>query len=115
MLDLFLPDSILNSQSNDGHQFGWFDRGASSRFRLFPHMRNLDALEHRLDAVIHLAQRLADVAPIALATLPANGDTRRDKQRTVDGLDHFESRNRMRRPRQPVPTVGAVLRMQQSS
>jgi hypothetical protein len=78
-------------------------------------MRDFDAPQYCFDAVIHLAQRFADVATITLAALPANGDTGRDEQRPVDGLNDLERRNRMRGARQPVTAVGAVLRMQQAS
>src|SRR5271165_38564 len=64
-----------NRRLDNRHQFCRLLCGGFRRFRLFPHMRNLDALQYRLNAFIHLAQGLADVAPVALTTLPANGDT----------------------------------------
>src|SRR5579863_8028144 len=100
---------------NNRHQFGGFDSRASNRFWFFPHMRNLDPLQHRFDALIYFAQRFADVAPVALAALSANSDTRSNKQRTVDSLNHFESGNSVGRARQPVASIGTVLRMQQAS
>src|ERR1017187_341298 len=100
---------------DDRHQFGRLAYGARGCFRLFPHVRNLDALQHGFYALIHLAEGLADVATVALAALPANRDTGGNKQRSVDGLDHFKRRNRMGCARQPVPTVGAVMRVQQTS
>src|ERR1700730_11264795 len=81
---------------NDRHQFGWLDCRTSSRFRFFPHVRNLDAFQHCFDALIHFAQRLTDVAAIALTALPANRNARCDEQRAVDGLNHFESGNCVR-------------------
>jgi len=78
-------------------------------------MRNLDAFQHRFYAFIHLAQGFANVATITLATFSTNRDTRRDKQWAVDGLYYFEGRNRVRGPRQPVTTMRAMMREQQTS
>src|SRR5260370_15308148 len=78
-------------------------------------MRNVDAPERRFDAVIYVAQRLANIAPIALTALPANGDARRNEKRPVNGLNHLKGRNGMRRARQPVAAIRTVLRMQQTS
>src|SRR5580658_3951959 len=104
--------SSLRTLLNDRHQFGWLAGGSCSLFRFFPHVRNLDAFQNRFDALIHLAQRFADVATIALAALPANRNTGCDEQRAVDGLNYFESRDRVRGAGQPVTAVGTVLRMQ---
>src|SRR5579864_5800868 len=43
------------------------------------HVCNLDVLQHFLDALIHLAQRLADRAALGLIALAAHRDARRDK------------------------------------
>src|ERR1022692_3054127 len=97
---------------DDRYQFGRLGRGTPSQFRFFPHVRNLDALQHGLDALVHLTERFADVAAVALTALPANGDARSNEQRAVDSLNHLEGRNRVRRARQSIATVRTVLRMQ---
>src|SRR5215472_5257441 len=78
-------------------------------------MRNLDALQYSLDTLVYLAQRFADITPIALVTLPARGHARRNEKRTIDGLDYLKSRNRVRRTGERVAAVGTVLRLQQAS
>src|ERR1700722_16833454 len=108
---IFFDDSRVSSVSGDCHQFRRLGGFAHDLFRFFPHVRYLDALEHRFDTVVHLAQRFANVAAVALIALSAHRHARRDKKRTVDGLNHLESRDRMRRPRQGVSAVDAVLRM----
>src|SRR5580700_8276028 len=101
--------------SGDRNQFRRFRLLGGSFFRFFAHVRNLDAFQHGFNALIHLAQRLADVAAVALIALPANRDAGGDEQRAIDGLNHFKSGNRVGRASQRVSAVGAVLRLQQAS
>ena len=101
--------------SADGHQIGRLRSVTSGFFRLFAHVRNLDPLQYRLDALVHLAQRFANVAAVALVAFAAHRDAGGDEQRTVDRLNDLEGRNRVRRARQRIAAVGAVLRLQQSS
>src|SRR5947209_17685319 len=70
-------------------QLSGLGRSCSHLFGLFAHVRNLYALQNRFDAFIHLAQRLANVAAVTLIALPADGHARGDKQRAVNGLNHF--------------------------
>src|SRR5208283_1003291 len=83
-------------------------------FRLFFHLRDLDVLQYLLDALVHFAERLANGAAVALATLAAHRHARRDEQRSIDGLDHFEGGNRSRVARQRVSTLDAMLRREQA-
>src|SRR5690349_15370465 len=77
-------------------------------------MRNLDPLEHRLDAFVHLAQRFADVAAIALVALAAYRHARSDEERSIDRANHFKGRNGVCRTCERVTTVCPVLRLQQT-
>src|SRR5579863_4962306 len=106
---------ITNSSNkilNNRYQIGGFARRSFRHFRLFPHVRNLDALQHGLDALVDFSQGFADVATIALTALAPNRDARGNKERSVDGLDHFKGGNRVRCSRQPVTTVRAMMRLQ---
>src|SRR5215472_37931 len=48
------------------------------------HLCDLDAPQNLLDALIHLAQRLANRATLSLIALPAHRDARGDEQRAID-------------------------------
>src|SRR5262249_31285824 len=63
------------------------------RLRWAAHVCDRQAAQHLLDAFAHTAQRLAHGAALGLVALAALiAVARRDKQRTVDRLDHFERR-----------------------
>src|SRR6266550_8090536 len=85
-----------------------------NHLRLFSHVRDLDPLQHLLDAFIYLAQRLANRAAISLIAFAADCNARGNEQRPINRLDHFERRNRIRVPRQRISAVDAVLRPQQT-
>src|ERR1700693_365782 len=55
----------------------------------FRHFCNLDLLQHVLDALVHLAQRLADCAALGLVALAAHCDGRRNKERSINGADRL--------------------------
>src|ERR1700733_14185790 len=70
---LQVPSKLLRKR----HQIRWLSRFGLfdfDRLRLFIHLRDFDVLEHLLDALIHLAQRLANRAAVALIALAAHGD-----------------------------------------
>src|ERR1700675_1979711 len=73
---ILLDVSLILSESGDRDQISRFSWSLGARiFRFFPHMRNLDAPQHCFYALVHLAQRLANIAAIGLVALSANGDT----------------------------------------
>src|ERR1700690_3120835 len=107
-------ESLAFYASADRYQLGHLGSLAASFFRLFPHVRNLDALQHGFNAFVHLAQRFANIAAISLVALSVDRDAGRDEQGDDHGLNHFESGNRMGGAGQRISTVGAVLRLQES-
>src|ERR1700687_4737932 len=79
-LIIILDESLILKGSGDRYQISRFSWSFSPRiFRFFPHMRDLDAPQHCFYALVHLAQRLAYVAPIGLVALSANGDAGGDE------------------------------------
>src|SRR5579862_56636 len=107
--DISFDELVVLDGSGDGDQFRRFGSFAPGFFRLFPHVRNLDALQNCFNTVVDLAQRLANVAAVALTALSANGDAGSDKQWPIDRLNDLKSRNRMRCTRQHIATVDAML------
>src|SRR2546429_1229557 len=96
-----LLPSCVNPGSAQRYQLG--DRLLRlGRIITFCHLRNLDALEHVLNALVHLAQRLADRAALGLITFAAYRNASRDEQRPIDGSNHFVSRDLARRARQRI-------------
>src|SRR5579859_5182396 len=78
-------------------------------------MRNLDALQNCFNTLVHLAQGFANVAAVALVALTSNRHAGSDKQRAIDCFNYLESRNRVRRARQRVAAIDAMLRLPQAS
>src|ERR1035437_5646684 len=68
--DNLFDESRVFDGSADRDQLGRLGSLAPSFFRFFPHVRNLDALQHRFNTLVHLAQRFADVAAVALIASP---------------------------------------------
>src|SRR5271166_1600746 len=58
--------------------------GYVENFRLFFHLRDFDVFQNLFDALIHLAQRLADGAAIALIAFAPYRDARSNEQRAVN-------------------------------
>ena len=75
-------------------------------------MRDLDSLQHRFNAFVHLAQGLADVAANALVALSARRDAGGDEQRAINRLDDLKGGNRMSGTGERVSAIGPVLRLQ---
>src|ERR1035437_8448561 len=86
----YLDESCILNGSGDGHQIRRFGSLAPGFFRFFAHVRNLDALQHRFNPLVHLAKRFADIATVGLVALPAHRYTGSDEQRPIDGLNHLE-------------------------
>src|ERR1700730_14534763 len=75
-----LDESLILKGSGDRDQISRFSWSLGPAFfHFFPHMRNLDAPQDCFDALVHLAQGLANIAPIGLVALSANGDAGGDK------------------------------------
>src|SRR6266404_2053904 len=81
---------------------------------VFRHLCNLDAFQHFLDALVYLAQGLADRAALGLVAFSAYGDACGDEQGAVDRPDYLVRRNLARIPGQLVTTIHSSLRVQQS-
>src|ERR1700693_5677553 len=76
-LIILLDESLILKGSGDRDQISRFSWSLSPRiFRFFPHMRNLDSPQHCFYALVYLAQRLADNAPIGLAVPSSHAEPR---------------------------------------
>src|ERR1051326_8954394 len=80
---------------------------------LFAHVSYGDATQYVFDSLIHLLQRLADGAQIALLAIAMNGHTGSDEQRTINSPYHFIRADAFRIARQNISAMRSVLRLQQ--
>src|ERR1700751_999490 len=90
-----------------------FLRITAGSFAYFRHFRDLDLLQHFLNALVHLAQGLTNGAALGLVALTANRDAGGDEQRPVDGSYHFIRGNLICGPRQGIAPIDPVLGVQQ--
>ena len=81
----------------------------------FSHMRDLDPLQHRLDAFIHFAQWFADITAVGLIALTSRCNARGDEKWAINSLDDLKGGNSVCRSGQRVSTIGPVLRLKEPS
>src|SRR5579864_333849 len=80
----------------------------------FRHFCNLDLLQHFFDALIHLAQGLANRAALGLVALAAHRDAGSDEQWPINGPYHFIGGNLVCGPSQGIASIDPVLGVQQT-